>query len=304
MNYALLEFKNPIRSWDQVAPKKRTGRKTVARKKSKKRTKKSAGLFWEKVKTLATLCGQTVLIFVMSITVYLGYDFLASAPRFAVQQVSIFGNHSLTETQLLDWTGPIKEQNIFQLDLDGLTKRLKQHPWVRSVSVERIFPDALQIALLERIPYARIQRDKTYILDNFGALLGDAGSDHANLPLIVGWPIEEIKLGQNVVTDQMLQGLKTMRQFNQLEFFREDPVSVMEMTPDQRIRFTTKNRAIKFLISPNSLYEGFDNFKILLDAWDNKPEDVELIDLSFKDKMVVKRRHRESAGSSTGKRQS
>lgn len=304
MNYALLEFKNPIRSWDRVQTPKRTGRKNVSGKKTKKQTKKSTGLFWGKVKALAALCGQTVLIFVLSACVYLGYDFLASAPRFAIQQVRIIGNHSLTEAQLLGWAGSVKEQNIFGLDLGGLTKRLEQHPWVRSVSVERIFPNALQIALLERIPYARIQLDKTFVLDNFGVLLGSAGAAHESLPLILGWPTQEARPGRNVVTDQIIQGLQTMRHFNRLEFFREDPVNIMEMTPGRRIQFTTKNREIKFLISPKSLYEGFNNFKILLDAWEEKPEDVESIDLSFKDRMVVKRRLRESSGDTTGKRQS
>ena len=61
-------------------------------------------------------------------------------------------------------------------------------PWIRSVTVERRFPDTIYLALEERRPLALWQLDrKMRVIDADGVVLTDAGLEaYADLPLVVG----------------------------------------------------------------------------------------------------------------------
>jgi len=48
---------------------------------------------------------------------------------------------------------------FFSLDVNGLKQNLEQHPWVKSVSIRRVWPDVLQIAVTEQKPLAVWNQD-------------------------------------------------------------------------------------------------------------------------------------------------
>ena len=65
--------------------------------------------------------------------VYFAYQFVTTSPIFAVSQVTLTGNHKLLDNELLEWLGPVTGNNIFLLNLENLSTKLANHPWVRKV---------------------------------------------------------------------------------------------------------------------------------------------------------------------------
>ena len=119
-------------------------------------------------------------LILLAILVYGGFHahrFVTTSPQFAVSKVTFQGQRVLGKASLNRWAATIEGQNIFTVDMQAITEELRESPWVAGVSVMRKLPQTLQIHLQERTPYARIQLNRTYLMDNYGVLIArDAGT--------------------------------------------------------------------------------------------------------------------------------
>jgi cell division protein FtsQ len=84
---------------------------------------------------------------------------------------------------------PVGKVSLFSLDLDPIEKRLTSHPWVRSVRLQKQFPQTLSIAVDYREPVALYQSDDGLIsyVDREGHIFGRLILNyHPNLPVFTG----------------------------------------------------------------------------------------------------------------------
>ncbi|MBT3667130.1 MAG: FtsQ-type POTRA domain-containing protein [Opitutae bacterium] len=298
MDFAVADQKSPSAAWSDL----RSERKKTHRRGSglrKKAPSKVSGRDFSWARILFELASKFFLAGVVIYLVYASYNFLISDPRFKIADVSFRGHHSLMEEQLLDWLGPIHGENLFTYDLSKTSERLAQHPWILSASVQRKFPQKLQIELIERLPYARVKFEKVFLMDNFGELLSEETPEYKDLPLIVQ-SNKGTKL-ENFSGDKVIQSLKTMHYFNKLSFFENNPLDIAELKGDSRIIFFTRNRDLKIQMSMEALKDGFKKFMIVLDTLEGENMKIQMIDLSFKDQVVI--RDRISINSISMKRQ-
>ena len=290
MEYAYVQNKHLTGSWKKPRTKNR-GKTKKGKAAFKIKSVKNA---WDRFKTnlrnASVFTIKSALIFGFVYGLFYAYHFLTSTEKFAVAEIQIEGTKELNQHKIIDWTGPIEGKNIFKLDLGNLAETLRKHPWIHEASVERILPRGVTIHLKERSPYARIKLDRTYILDNYGVVLGATQPRFDHLPLIIGLPTKPVQPGENVVTGSIIHGLHTMYYFNKLEFFQTDPIDTFQIMGAHRVKFTTRHRKLMVLLDLNSLHESFENFKILLETLLESPDDIEYIDLSFKNQIVVKTR--------------
>lgn len=286
MDYAVVDNKNTEAAWEQAQALRQQKKRSAAYQ--PKTERRRAPQLGRTIKKVADAIAKIALFLGFVYATYYGYWYLTSSPQFAIKEISITGNRIASKEQLLEKAGQLAGSNIFSLNLRQLSKKIGEHPWVRSVSVERRLPQSVRIVVVERTPYARIQMDKLYVLDNFGVLLSLAGPEHSNLPTIIGAPVKPVSLGENVVTESIIWGLLTMRYFNRLDEFKTDPVEVLRMVGNHRITLVTKNRGVEISMDLNMLDEGFKNFKIFTETFGEKARNVKHIDLSFKGKVIVK----------------
>ncbi len=87
-------------------------------------------------------------------------------------------NQNEVESILQSFVG----QGFFSLDIHALQKVLSEKPWTMSVSIRRVWPDRLDIAVVERKPVARWD-DKHLVSDRAVVFLANARS-FQQLPLI------------------------------------------------------------------------------------------------------------------------
>ena len=281
MSFALTKQKGPAAVWDYFRPNrnKRRKRRTTLSNKSPNKSKIST---W--ARTMTELGSKLFLAGVIGYLLFAGYNFLISTPRFQIQNVTFKGNHVLNNSQLFEWLGPVIGENLISIDLVRLNKRLSEHPWVQTVSIQRIFPQGLEFELIERVPYARIKKDQTYLIDNLGFILSPEKAGYGNLPLILLNDSKE----QGVSNGELLKSLKTMDDFNQLSFFKNNPLEVAELVGPSRVLFKTRKEGFKIQMSRDELNEGFKNFKIIQDSLEDENLKIQMIDLSFKDQVVIR----------------
>jgi cell division protein FtsQ len=285
MDFAIAGQKSSSVAWEDLRSERKKKQRRGGDLNKKAPSKKSARDFsWARI--LFELASKLFLAGVVIYLLYASYNFLTSDPRFQITDVTFSGNHALLENQLLEWLGQVHGENLFAYDLSRASERLAEHPWVLSASVQRKFPQKIQIELTERVPYARIKFEKVFLMDNFGVILSEEKPEYRNLPLIVQPGVKP----ENFSGERVIQSLKTMHYFNKLSFFEKNPLDIAELKGHSRIIFSTRNRDLQIQMSMETFREGFKKFEIVLDTLEDDAVKIQMIDLSFKDQVVVRDR--------------
>ena len=172
MDLAVLEQKNLVSAWRQAQNDQRKNRKRSGTADKKSKQEKNDFDLVEFFKTLTIGAAKAILIAACVYGVFSSYRFTTSSLHFNINKINWVGHQRLSTKDLSLWVGPIIGKNIFQLDLNKISQKLVEHPWVQTASARRVFPQSLHLELKERIPFAKVQLEKIYVMDNFGILLG------------------------------------------------------------------------------------------------------------------------------------
>lgn len=107
---------------------------------------------------------------------------------FAVVDVRISGHRETSEIDVLDKLGLDGWTSLVGLDADAARERVVSLPWVRSASVRKIYPDGIDIAIVEKRPFAIWQhQNELTLIDRTGLPIAPfRGDRYATLPLVVG----------------------------------------------------------------------------------------------------------------------
>lgn len=240
---------------------------------------------------LVTGLDLTAKLILLAILVYGGFHthrFLTTSPQFAVSRVVFQGQSVLGHAVLNQWSSVIEGKNIFKVDMKAITERIKENPWIAGVSVMRKLPQTLHIRLQERTPYARIKLNRTYLMDSYGVLIAPDAGTHDHLPLITGIRLESAELGHEFQVDGLLPGLKAMHFLNRLPYFKDDPIDALHVSGKSQLIFTTREKEIQVRLANGHIQEGINNFKIVLSTRDPEIYRTQYIDLSFKNKVIIK----------------
>ena len=290
MDLALLEEKNLINLWKQKqADQRKSRKKSGLAGKNSKREKTSLDL-GSIFAALTTGLAMVILIIACLYGIYSSYKFMTHSPRFNINEMNLVGHQRLSTEDLTSWIGPIIGENIFQLELDKISQRLVEHAWVQSASARRIFPQGIYVELKERTPFAKVQLGQVYVMDNYGVLLGTEVGDANKLPTITGIKAQNFKLGSNVANEEIIRGLKMMHSLNQLSMFENNQIDNVHISSRSRITFSTHNQDIKIHMRPEIARESFKNLVLTLDVIEKNEQDLSYIDLSFKNRVIVKHR--------------
>ncbi len=111
-----------------------------------------------------------------------------SSLGFAVEKVDVKGNYFTSEIDVLGAIGLDGDTSIIGYDVDKVRDELKALPWVKAVTVQKIYPDRLNIMLSEHQPMALWQHNgEVDIVDKDGnVIIPYRAGFSRHLPLIVG----------------------------------------------------------------------------------------------------------------------
>ncbi len=118
-------------------------------------------------------------------------DAMAARFGFGIRQIELTGYRQTNPQRALDIIGAKGEQSILGLGQKATLEALVQLPWVQSAEIKRIWPDRLQIAIVEREAFAvwhpHRRRQDAHLIDRDGTVLVPVIADQAGpLPRIIG----------------------------------------------------------------------------------------------------------------------
>jgi hypothetical protein len=105
-----------------------------------------------------------------------------------IQQTTVVGLERLSREEITGKLNLSSDSSLWSIDMDDLTEQLERHPWIRSVTFDRVLPHSLVVQVEERRPAAVLRESKqAFFLDEDGYLLpGDTGNTGKALPVLEG----------------------------------------------------------------------------------------------------------------------
>ena len=108
--------------------------------------------------------------------------------RFVLHQVEARSDGLLPESILQEWSGIQVGDNLYEVDLKDVRKRLENQAIVRRAVVQRRLPDTLRVAINERVPIARmgqVEGHMNWLVDEEGVVIKKS-FESKHLPFLLG----------------------------------------------------------------------------------------------------------------------
>ncbi|WFB34756.1 FtsQ-type POTRA domain-containing protein [Kiritimatiellota bacterium B12222] len=117
--------------------------------------------------------------------------------RFTLQEVVVNSDGAISIPVLKSLSGIQEGENLFNVDIQNVQKRMENQAIVRKAVVRRVLPDTIAITVNERVPIARmgsVGGNMNWVLDEEGIILRKS-FDHKHLPLIRGIDVKMMQQG-------------------------------------------------------------------------------------------------------------
>ena len=115
-------------------------------------------------------------------------DAAANAAGFRIASIALAGQKHVSRAEILSLAGVTERASLLLLDAAAARARLETNPWIAHATVLKLYPDRLQIGVIEREAFALWQKDgKLSVIAADGTVLEPyAAQRFGHLPLVVG----------------------------------------------------------------------------------------------------------------------
>jgi cell division protein FtsQ len=115
-------------------------------------------------------------------------DAAANAAGFRITGIALSGHKHLTREEILAIAGVSGRSSLLFIDVADARARLKTNPWIAEATVQKLYPDRLQISITEREAFALWQKEgRVGVIADDGTVLEPyVARRFTNLPLFVG----------------------------------------------------------------------------------------------------------------------
>jgi cell division protein FtsQ len=227
---------------------------------------------------------------------YLMYQYSQRVPLLKVGEIRIMGCLNATESELLSLANIDFKDSLVNLNLEDLSRRLSQHPWVENARVQRDWSrKALIIEVQERVPQALILFEDLYLVDQHGEVFKKADPrERMDVPVLTGLNHKDVVKKDPQTTRLILKALDLLGQMRERRMFNARQVSEIHLSKQHGITVFTIEGAIPVRLGTESFAEKLDRLEKILPDLAAKAKNIEYVDLNYPTKAVVKMRVEES----------
>ncbi|MBW2708917.1 MAG: FtsQ-type POTRA domain-containing protein [Deltaproteobacteria bacterium] len=146
----------------------------------------------------------------VSLTFVMIYNYLLTSPYMKLAHVEIRGVDKGLRNELLQMCGLTSEQGLLNLKLEALKRKMEDHPWVRTATVERKFPDTLIVQVQKEEPVMLVLLDQFFYMNKQGRLFKPVSRDEEmDFPILTG--LSKTDPGQKEKLDQTAHVLTVLK---------------------------------------------------------------------------------------------
>lgn len=218
-------------------------RKSILDKQSvKKKHHKEFSKLWRVIRLMTAMSLKislllTGMIFVSLLFLYL-YQYLITSPHIKLENVIVTGVTEELKRELVDMSELSMEVSLLTINLDELKKKMEEHPWIRSVYLEKRFPHTLVIRAEKEVPWALVALDKLFYMNRWGKIFKEVDrNDNLDYPIITGISKsggkidEQLRLTANILAHfESETGSWSLEEFSELHFNRDGNLSLYSIS--------------------------------------------------------------------------
>ena len=210
-----------------------------------------------KRKSLLLIAGVIVLAVVSGVVGTGLFNWLAHSDFFQITSIRVQGTRKVAKAAVLELCGVDLHSNLLSADRADVEQRLRSHPWIKEVRVERDWPSRLLIRVQERKAEALVYGgDGWYFVDRDGVVFSPAmAGDDLDFPVITGMKGEAWRNGKNKGITDALQLLRRAGRGN--TNLPKQNISELHVTKDGDIILFLANRPIPIYLGQGDMGRKF-----------------------------------------------
>lgn len=189
--------------------------------------------------------GATALSVGLAYGAWRGWGWATTTERFAMQQVRVVGNARVTDAQVTKLGGLVLGSNLIAMDVSSVERALSSHPWVKSVSVRRRLPTALEVQITENEPVALLALSDLYLVDAGGEPFKRAqAAEGMDLPLLTGIERDALVSRRDETRAIVRKALRALEAYGRSPASKGHPASEVNVSDSGLTLVTTSGQEI------------------------------------------------------------
>jgi hypothetical protein len=232
--------------------------------------------------------GIGVIVFITLFFVVAGIlSFGRQSDLFAVKDVLIPEN---LQSFALPDVAKLKGQNIFQIDLAALEKKVRQkYPQLANLRVIKRFPDRIEFSAFKRDAFALVAPDgRLSLIDKEGFSIGAPSKDTEPFPLIKGLVKQKLIPGDALGDGRVKIGIEIIKVFREDRLLSKVPLRSVDVGDMARIVCVLGEEGDTFevLLDKDNFARKAGGLATLISRNDVDLLKVKYIDLRFEEPLV------------------
>ena len=228
---------------------------------------------------LISVMANLLLLALLIIAAYWMWQKTQSDERFSIRDFRIAGARHTSESAVREVVAGYTGRNLFQTDLEEVSRALTALPWVQSVAIEKELPSTLVVHVTERVPVALVRTGGVH------RYVGADGIPFSELsPKFGNGELPVIRDAEGPALKQCVDMLLGLREGEPGLYSR-----LSEIAPAQGEGFRIYDRDLDTVVYL-SAEDGAEKWKVLhsiVRAEGEKLPPLEYADLRFADRVVV-----------------
>jgi cell division protein FtsQ len=221
--------------------------------------------------------------------------FLLYSPRMLLlqpEQIEVTGTHYVSREAVLDRFYADRGLSVLRVPLDTRRAQIERLRWVESASVQRILPNRLRVAIIERTPIAFLRSGtQLALIDAHGVILDRPEGQDFQFPVVTGAG-ESVPLAEREQRMQLYQ--EFLKDVDLVRSGSSDLVSEVNLADPRDLRAvmdgfpgTSPSQAVTIHFGQTDFA---DKFRMLVDnfaQWQANAGCVQSVDLRFSRQVVL-----------------
>lgn len=148
---------------------------------------------------------RTIKILMIIFVLIGGIAFFLLSPIFNITEINVSGNSKISSEEIISLSGIQKNENTFKINKKTVKDKIRENPYIDTISIKRTLPDSITIYVTERVATYRINKANTYMLINNQGYMLEITDEENNLPIITGLQTtdEEIQEGNRLRVEDL-----------------------------------------------------------------------------------------------------
>jgi cell division protein FtsQ len=201
----------------------------------------------ERVRLVAWIAAVLIAVVLVGVACASAYSWLTRSPMFSVRTIDMNPCANVTLEEVWTIVRGGGSVNIWTVPARDVSRKLSAHPWIRSVSVRKAFPDRLVVRIEEHRPVAMVNLDALWYVNADGKPFKRLTTyDSKNLAIITGFSAKDLRAGDAVTLRNFRRTLEL------LELAEAGPLrknlSEVHFDPQGGYTLVTRDTGVQFRI--------------------------------------------------------